>query len=191
MSTMPDGLGTVLLRLARAAVEERLGPPGTPVPPGDAAVQQRLSEPGATFVTLTQDRRLRGCIGSLMAHRALADDVRANAVSAAMRDPRFHPMTASEWPGTDVEVSLLSTPEPIPVASRDEALTGLRPGADGVILTGAGRRGTFLPQVWDQLPTPDEFLSHLVRKAGLPDGWWGDDVRLERYTVTAWHEDDQ
>jgi AmmeMemoRadiSam system protein A len=147
-----------------------------------------LDTPGATFVTLTQAGALRGCIGSLEAYRPLRDDVAANATNAAFRDPRFPPLTAGELAGTRIEVSVLSAPEPYPFTDRADVLSRLRPGVDGLTLEYGGHRGTFLPQVWDSLPEPDAFLAHLVRKAGLPAGWWDDAARLSRYTVTAFEE---
>ena len=177
---IPADAGAVLLPLARRAIEDRrLRPPDAPA---------WLAERGATFVTLTEGGRLRGCIGSLEAWRPVGQDVIDNARSAAFRDPRFPPVAASELARLRVEVSLLSASEPLSVADEADALARLRPGVDGLILTAAGRRGTFLPQVWDELPEPREFLTHLKRKAGLPASYWGPDVRLDRYTVTKWQE---
>src|SRR5688572_22624848 len=113
-----------------------------------------LAQAGASFVTLMRADSLRGCIGSLDAVRPLGADVAENARGAAFRDPRFAPLTAEEWPRCRVEVSLLSAPKPLRFADEDELLAQLVPGEDGVILEGGGRRGTFLPQVWDALPEP-------------------------------------
>jgi AmmeMemoRadiSam system protein A len=147
-----------------------------------------LEHPGASFVTLTKGGDLRGCIGSLEAHRPLAEDVRANAVAAAFRDPRFMPLSREEFGDIRVEVSLLSPTEPLAAGSEAEALAALRPGVDGVVFEYAHHRSTFLPQVWEQLPQPAEFLAHLKRKAGLPQDFWAADVRLSRYTVSKWKE---
>lgn len=179
-----DELGNALLRHARAAIAEALGEPAAAAPDLPA-----LHDPGATFVTLTQGGELRGCIGSLEAHRPLLDDVQANARAAALRDPRFPPLVASELARTRVEVSLLTPAEPLPVTSEADACRQLRPGVDGVILTAGGRRATFLPQVWEQLPEPANFLARLRQKAGLPASYWGADVRLWRYAVRKWKED--
>jgi hypothetical protein len=149
-----------------------------------------LHEHGACFVTLTRHGRLRGCIGSLQAHRKLLDDVRANAKAAAFLDPRFEPLTATEFKSTLVEISLLTPAEPIAFEDEASAIASLRPGVDGVILESGGNRGTFLPQVWEQLPDPREFFAHLKRKAGLPVDFWAADIRLSRYTVTKWKEED-
>ena len=160
--------------------------------PGAAADAAWLDAPGASFVTLTSGRApggaLRGCIGSLEARRPLREDVEANAVAAALHDPRFAPLTARELDDTVVEVSVLSAPAALPVADEAELLARLRPGVDGVVLSACGRRATFLPQVWEQLPDPAEFLARLRRKAGLPADYWGRDVVVETYTVTAWQE---
>lgn len=177
-------LGSALLRQARAAINAHLG-----LPHENPAVDlPEWQKNGATFVTLTQQGRLRGCIGSLVAHRPLRDDVIANAVAAASRDPRFPPLAADELARTRVEVSLLSAAEPFPVSDEADACARLQPLVDGVILSAGPRRATFLPQVWAQLPDPATFLAHLKQKAGLPAGYWGADVRLERYTVHKWQE---
>ncbi len=178
-----EAVGRTLLGLARGAVARALD--------GGHRVPEHapwLSEPGATFVTLTRSGRLRGCIGSLVARRALVVDVQANAVAAAFADPRFAPVTAVELRSTHVAVSLLAPPEPVEARSESEALTRLRPGVDGVIFEYAGRRSTFLPHVWEELDDPVVFMSLLKRKAGVPADFWHDEVHLHRYTVTTWKE---
>jgi AmmeMemoRadiSam system protein A len=117
------------------------------------------------------------------------EDVRANAVAAATQDPRFPPMTPDELPAVAVEVSVLSAPRPLPVSSLREAYAAVRPGVDGVILeTGTWHRATFLPQVWQGLPDPVQFLQHLWLKAGVTPGVWPEGTTLQTYTVRAWHE---
>ncbi|MCL2489117.1 MAG: AmmeMemoRadiSam system protein A [Propionibacteriaceae bacterium] len=186
MTGFPDNAGAVLTGLARVSIAQALKLPfEVPASAGDAW----LDEPGASFVTLTQDGQLRGCIGSLVAHRPLRDDVTSNARAAAFDDPRFMPLGVGELARTRIEVSVLSVPVPMQFASRQDALAQLRPGIDGVILGAGRRRATFLPQVWDELPQPDLFIAHLFRKAGLPPNYWGDDVTISRYTVTAFLED--
>ena len=195
--------GPLLCGIAREAIATRLSAKDTdlrgavadspPDEPGSGPLRGQnpeawLDSPGAAFVTLTQRGALRGCIGTLAAYRPLREDVAANAVNAAFRDPRFPPLTAEELPDTHIEVSVLSDPEPYPYTDRADALSRLRPGIDGLTLEYGSHRGTFLPQVWDSLPVPDDFLNHLVRKAGLPPGWWDDDARLSRYTVTAFDQ---
>lgn len=180
---MTDALGNALLHLARSAIAQHFGGPAPVIPELPEVLQ-----PGATFVTLTQNDQLRGCIGSLVAYRPLAEDVCANAAAAAFQDPRFRPLKADELPRTRVEVSLLTPPEPLVFASEADALAQLRPEVDGVIFSASGRRATFLPQVWEQLPTPAEFMAHLKQKAGLSARYWGADVYLERYAVHKWKE---
>ncbi|MDN5571717.1 MAG: AmmeMemoRadiSam system protein A [Propionibacteriaceae bacterium] len=184
--------GPALLALARASIAERLGPAtdadatSDTAVAGDPALNAILRAPGASFVTLTLAGRLRGCIGALEARRPLADDVAANARSAAFGDPRFAPLRREEFDALRIEVSVLSTPEPLAVRSQTDALAQLRPGVDGAILTAGHRRGTFLPQVWESLPEPADFLAQLRRKAGLaPTAAWRPDWRLSRYTVTS------
>jgi len=182
---LPPDAGPILTGLARAAIAKGLRI-DAPVP--DVAGASWLDAPGATFVTLTQSGQLRGCIGSLVAHRTLHDDVVQNAQAAAFGDPRFPPLRPREFDVTDIEVSVLSEPVPMPFTSREDALAQLRPGIDGVILSAGYHRATFLPQVWEELPDKQEFIGHLFRKAGLPPNYWGDDVQISRYTVTAFEE---
>ncbi len=176
--------GRLLLRIARESLIEALGL-------GEAADHREpwLREPGACFVTLTSGGRLRGCVGTIRAYRPLQDDVRFNARASAFHDSRFAPVRRDEFPELAFEVSLLSCPEPLPAfACEEEALAILRPGVDGVILEMGSYRSTFLPQVWEQLPDPWDFLAHLKHKAGLPEDFWSPDVRLQRYTVRKWVE---
>ena len=181
-----EALGTELLVLARAAIDQHFG--GDRPPRFDTAA---LLQPGACFVTLTKKGQLRGCIGSLEAWRPLAADVCENAVAAAFRDPRFPPLTADELSDTRVEVSLLTAPEAMTFSSEADALAQMRPEVDGIILECDGRRATFLPQVWEQLPEPWQFMTQLKLKAGLPADFWshGDSiVKLWRYGVEKWKE---
>lgn len=179
-----DVLGSALLVTARNAIAERFGFTGHSVDP-----LPELAEPAATFVTLTQSGQLRGCIGTLEAHQPLARDVAMNAVAAAFRDRRFAPLRQEEFALTRVEVSLLTPPEPFAVASEADALARLRPGIDGLILACDGRRATFLPQVWESLPTPQQFMAQLKLKAGLPADFWHANLILARYGVRKWKED--
>jgi AmmeMemoRadiSam system protein A len=136
------------------------------------------------------ERKLRGCIGTLRAHRALAEDVKANAVAAAFRDPRFPPLEAGEFPGIALEVSVLSALEPLSFTDEPELLRQLRAGVDGVVFEFGHHSGTFLPQVWEDFREPSEFLAHLKYKAGLPPDFWDREVRISRYTVLKWRETD-
>ena len=180
---MDNEKGSTLLKLARSEIASKLG--------HELALSAQpdwLQEPGASFVTLTRQGELRGCIGTLEAHRPLGLDVMENAVAAAFRDPRFMPLTRVEFDEIRVEVSVLSPTAAMVVTSEEHALATLRPGIDGVVFEYGHYRSTFLPQVWEQLPEPAEFLAHLKRKAGLSMDFWSDSVRLSRYTVSKWQE---
>jgi len=183
-SQLPKDAGDVLLPLARAAIASQLG-----IDRSARGDHPWLRQPGACFITLTAGARLRGCIGTLRAHRALIDDVRANAVAAAFRDPRFKPLAAAEFSGVSVEVSVLSALEPMIVSDEKDAIRQLRPGIDGVVFQYGHHSGTFLPQVWDSFGDPAEFLAHLRYKAGLPPDFWDSEVKLSRYWVTKWREE--
>lgn len=178
--------GKILLVQARNAIASHLGLEK----PLAAEALPWLLQPGATFVTLTQQGQLRGCIGSLEAYRPLLDDVRHNAVAAAFHDSRFTPLTQQELALILVEVSLLSPHKTLNFINENDALAQLRPGIDGVILQWGRLRSTFLPQVWEQLPTPEQFMAHLKRKAGLSEQFWTDEIKLSRYTVSQWKEQD-
>ena len=178
-----DEAGKSLLALARAAIESKLFEKKL-----DVAPAPWMRQTGATFVTLTKDDRLRGCIGSLAPARAIDRDVAHNALGAAFRDPRFAAMTADEWPQCRVEVSLLSTPKPLRFADEAELLAQLTPGEDGLILSSGEKRGTFLPQVWEGIPDKREFLRALLRKAGLPAETRLSACKVLRYRVLKWKE---
>jgi hypothetical protein len=172
-----------LLELARASIEHGLAH-GCPLSIDVAALSDDLRQPGATFVTLrSADGALRGCIGSLEARRPLALDVVENAHAAAFRDPRFAPLQGRELEGLRVHLSLLSAPVPLPVASEADLLARLRPGIDGLVLEDGARRATFLPEVWEQLPQPRDFVRQLKRKAGLGGDDWPQTLRFQRYTA--------
>lgn len=180
---MPIDQGACLLAIARAEISMALG-----CSFGAEMDAPWLHQPGATFVTLTQAGELRGCIGSLEAHRPLVQDVKANALAAAFQDPRFTPLTRDELDLTRVEISLLSPAEALACRDEQEALGQLRPNVDGIVFEYRHYRSTFLPQVWEQLPDPANFMAHLKRKAGLSPDFWAADVRLSRYTVRKWKE---
>lgn len=179
-----DGeVGGLLLHLARAAIGEALGEPA-----GPTVLPEWAERPGACFVTLKLDGELRGCIGSLRAWRPLSEDVRANAVTAALGDPRFSPLESGELPRVRLEVSLLSPLEPVECSDEAALLRRLRPGVDGLMLEHEGHRGTFLPAVWRELPEPAQFVRQLKRKAGLDPDFWAPEVQVSRYTVERWGE---
>jgi MEMO1 family protein len=177
--------GEILIPIARSAIGDIFGL--------EYATDEShlfLREHGATFVTLNRNGRLRGCIGSLQAHRPLLVDLKANAKAAAFLDPRFEPLTQTEFATTRVEVSLLSAAETLSVSSEADALEKIRPGIDGLILQHADRRATFLPQVWENITEPPEFMRQLKLKAGLDASFWAPDVKLSRYTVVKYSEPD-
>jgi AmmeMemoRadiSam system protein A len=178
-----DALGAALIALARNAIAADLGLAERPQPQHAA-----LGAAGATFVTLRKGEALRGCIGSLQAHRPLREDVRANARAAAFRDPRFAPLQRAEFERISVEVSLIGAAVPVEAATEDDALSQLVPGEDGVVLRRQALHATFLPQVWDQLGDRREFLRELRRKAGLAPDFWDAEIRLERYRVVRYPE---
>lgn len=149
----------------------------------DAEVQEALEDPGAGFVTLTKDGRLRGCIGNLVAVGPLAKAVIRNA-RKAMTDPRTAPVTINEWPQLRIEVSVLSEPQAIEFDGRSQLTAALRPGVDGLTLRHGDRRATFLPSVWKSLTSPERFVSALLTKGGWDS--WPADMRAERYTAKTY-----
>ncbi len=182
-----DEHGQLMLQMARTSISNALGRAvALPEPIGEAA--DVLQAPGASFVTLNQHGQLRGCIGSLQAQRPLINDIQANAIAAALKDPRFAPLTLAELDNTTVEVSVLSAMQAMSFTSEADALAQLRPDVDGVVFEFGRYRSTFLPQVWEQLPTVRQFMAHLKQKAGLAPDFWAPGVRLQRYTVRKFKE---
>jgi hypothetical protein len=173
-----------LVRLARASIRAGLTT-GRPLAVAPDDHHPDLRRKAASFVTLHIDSELRGCIGSLDAGAALVEDVARNAFLAAFEDPRFEPLAVHEAPRLDVEISVLGTPEPLPFASEAELCDILRPGVDGLIVEASGRRGVFLPQVWESLPEPDDFLAHLKAKVGLGNVPLGTGTRAQRFSVVT------
>ena len=182
---MPDTeFGALLLRLARAAIAHHLGLGPQPQALGDP----RLDERGATFVTLTLNGELRGCIGSVRRTRSLGEDLIVNAVGAASRDSRFPPLSQAEFEHVLIEVSVLSEPEFIDFDTEADLLERITPHKDGLMLFAGCRSATFLPQVWEQLPERRQFMAALKQKARLPVDFWGPNVMIARYQVRKWHE---
>ena len=177
--------GRTLLGIARNSIEAALGVAAPQPLPNDAW----LKPARASFVTLTQKGVLRGCIGSLQAERPLGEDVRHNARAAALSDPRFAPLAREELAATRVEVSLLSTPKQLAFVDHADLIAQLRPGEDGLILECAGTRATFLPQVWEGLPDPEQFIAELKRKAGLSPEVSTAKCSIQRYHVLKWKEE--
>jgi AmmeMemoRadiSam system protein B/AmmeMemoRadiSam system protein A len=142
---------------------------------------QALQAPRATFVTLNINGQLRGCIGSLQALRPLIMDVASNAQAAAFKDPRFPQLTLDEFHQIDIHISVLSVPEEMHVTSKQDLISQIQPGIDGLIIEESGKRATYLPSVWEQLPTPDAFVQELRRKAGLSPDDWLETTKVSRY----------
>jgi len=188
---MFDGLSTeerqILLRIARSAIEEAVMGKSSAV--SEINPPLSLKEKGASFVTLTVDGELRGCIGTLEAYQPLAEDVREHAVAAALEDPRFPPVSKAELDRIHIEVSRLTAPVELNYASGEELLQRLRPHMDGVILRSGLRRATFLPQVWDKIPDPEDFLDQLCYKMGVrPDAWRDSKIQVFTYQVEEFSE---
>lgn len=178
-----------LLTTARASIREGLLQ-DCALRPSLETLPTPLLAHGASFVTLELAGDLRGCIGSLEAHRALIEDVAANAYSAAFRDPRFPPVTEAEFGRLKLHISILQPAQPLQFSSERDLLRQLRPGVDGLILEAGARRGTFLPVVWEALPEPQQFLQQLKRKAGLAMDYWSAELRVWRYTTESIGDDD-
>ncbi|MEJ2605228.1 MAG: AmmeMemoRadiSam system protein A [Anaerolineales bacterium] len=173
-----------LLRLAREAIESAVDPAHHAVKFDLHSLPPALRECKTSFVTLYNGDQLRGCIGGLMAEHALAEDVRIHAAAAATKDFRFLPVRADEIPQLSIEISVLSTPEPLEYEGPDDLIGKLRPGEDGVILQQGVRRATFLPQVWKKVPDPERFLGMLCEKAFLPpDAWKSGKLQVFTYQV--------
>lgn len=177
-----------LIKLAREALEA--GVSGVPLSKLDfSTLSYRLQQPGATFVTLTRKGELRGCIGTLEAQIALAEDVRQHAVAAALNDYRFPPVNPSEIQEIEIEVSYLTCPVPLHYDDPADLMRKLRPCIDGVLIRDGWHRATFLPQVWEKIPDPADFLSHLCMKMGRPpDIWRKQPLEIYIYQVEEMHE---
>jgi AmmeMemoRadiSam system protein A len=170
----------LLLDVAEASIRHGLHH-GTPLQVNPADYPDALRQPGACFITLQRDGMLRGCIGSLEPHRILIEDVAHNAYAAAFDDPRFPPLTEAELQQLELHVSVLSSATPIHFISEQDLIVQLKPGEDGLILEENGRRATFLPSVWDNLPNAGLFLRQLKLKAGLPGNYWSNTLHVSRY----------
>jgi AmmeMemoRadiSam system protein A len=179
--------GKFLLSVARKIIEEELFGQKEQEQPDDLAPVFR--ERRGTFATLTIDGNLRGCIGHIIPQESLIEGIKVNAINAAFRDPRFPAMSQKEWDRVKIEISILTDPEPLSYTDANDLLSKLRPGIDGVILGKGFYQATFLPQVWEQLPEKEEFLTHLCLKAGLRgDAWKKGDLEVSTYQVQAFEE---
>ena len=140
-----------------------------------------LQTHGASFVTLHLNKILRGCIGTLEAYQPLIADISEHAYAAAFQDPRFPRVRSDEIPELEISISILTSAEPVSFISENDLLKQLQPGIDGIILEAGSHRATFLPSVWEQLPTTKDFLNHLKIKAGLNKNDWPEELTISRY----------
>jgi AmmeMemoRadiSam system protein A len=172
----------ILLDLAYQSIETGLSE-GHPLSINLRDYPAELTQQRATFVTLEKNKQLRGCIGMLEAVLPLAEDITENAYSAAFKDPRFPPLEQSELDGLEIHLSVLSPSEEIKFTSEEDLIAQIRPRIDGLILECGSRKGTFLPSVWQSIPTSEQFLQHLKQKAGLTKYYWSDQIKIYRYTT--------
>lgn len=183
--------GRLLLQIARASITEAFAVTKNVSGNSSEYISENwLEENGACFITLMQSGKLRGCVGTLEAYRSLFEDVKANAQAAAFKDRRFSRLSADELTRTQIEISLLSGIQVLHFDDEQSLLNQLHAGADGVVFEYAEKRSTFLPQVWQQLPSKKSFISQLKQKAGLPSDFWADGIKVSRYSVHKWKESD-
>ena len=183
--------GRYLLKVARQTIEQELSGKSDRTLLKPVLSSTKFSEPRGTFVTLTIDHNLRGCIGHIIPQETLLEGVKENAINAAFRDPRFRPLGKKEFEQIKIEVSILTEPKPLAYANADDLLKKIRPGVDGLIIKKGYHQATFLPQVWDQLPDVKEFLEHLCMKAGLnADEWKKGALEVQTYQVQAFEEEE-
>ena len=177
--------GLLLVELARQTIARRLGLCRDISPElAEKLEDETFDARWGTFVTLTIDNQLRGCIGNLTPDAPIRDGIRDNAINAAFNDPRFPPLTPEELESVQVEISLLTEPEQLEYRGPDDLLARLTAGVDGVIIRKGPHNATFLPQVWEQLPDKVAFLGNLCLKAGLPaDEWKKGDLTVYTYQV--------
>ena len=181
-------LDKILLRIAKSAILQKFDPSYTIDTEQLLATYPFLQKERAAFVTLNIDHQLRGCIGSIIAHRTLLEDLVHNAQAAAFEDPRFQALHSDELSHLTLEVSVLTPPELLEYEDINDLLAKVRPHVDGLILKHGLYQGTFLPQVWEQLPTPEQFLEHLSYKAGSEPSIYNKHPVIYRYTVEAIEE---
>jgi AmmeMemoRadiSam system protein A len=180
---LSDGEVALVLDIAdNAIVEGLLGRPQSA--PDVRLLPAALRVHTGVFVTLSVDGELNGCIGSIQGSEPLGLGAARHAWSAAFADPRLPVLQRADYERLMIEVSVLSPLVPMPAASRQQVLDGLRPGVDGLVVAAGGRQAVFLPVVWDQLPDPDAFVDHLQAKAGMWPGSWSRGMRAWRFTAT-------
>ena len=180
--------GKYLLGLARETIKNKLYNMEEPQI-NWKEIPKKFQERLGTFVTVTIEDNLRGCIGHIVPRESLIEGIKENAINAAFKDPRFHPLTKEEFDRIDIEISILTSPQKLSYTDAEDLLKKLRPGIDGVIIKKGFYEATFLPQVWEQLTEKEEFLSHLCLKAGLsPDSWKKEELHVSTYQVQAFEE---
>lgn len=182
---LPDTDRRQLIEAARYGVKFGIQHGRAPKVGLGSGLSPTLTTRRACFVTLNLDGRLRGCIGSMVAHRPLLPDVIDNAWKAAFGDRRFAPLTPAELDRISVSVSILSTPTAMTFADEPDLIRQVRPDIDGLVMQDGDRRGIFLPSVWSGLPKAETFVTQLKRKAGLPADHWSDTLRVFRYTTES------
>ncbi len=190
---LDENLKKIMLNIARIAIkEEFMGHKelNDEVKKKLVAMYPQLGEPGAVFVTINERSSLRGCIGSLVPHRPLIDDIIENAKAAAFADPRFPPLSPEEFDQITIEISVLGEPKPLEYSDIEDLKRKIRPGIDGVVLQLDGHQATFLPQVWEELPDFDQFFAHLCMKAGLPPNCLEYHPKILVYQVEKFSEED-
>jgi len=169
-----------LLKLARRSIKTGLS--GENFSISEEEIKgEKLKEKLACFVTLEIDGSLRGCIGHLEPVQELYKDVIENAQKAAFQDPRFPALTPEEFEKIEIEISVLTLPEKFEYKSEEELLKYLQNKKPGVILGHGYSQATYLPSVWEQIPEPEEFLSQLCQKAGLPPSAWEEEIEIQTY----------
>jgi AmmeMemoRadiSam system protein A len=183
--------GRYLLKVARQTIEQELSGKSDRTLPKPVLSSTKFGEPRGTFVTLTMDHDLRGCVGYIIPPGSLLDGIKQNAINAAFHDGRFRPLSKNEFENIKIEVSILTEPKPLAYANADDLLKKIRPGVDGLIIKKGYHQATFLPQVWEQLPDAKEFLEHLCMKAGLnADEWKKGALEVQTYQVQAFEEEE-
>ncbi len=189
MTTLTDKDRDVLLRLARSAIESELTQDAGVDRPEN--VPPQLEQKRGGFVTLHSSGLLRGCIGTIEPIKSLLTCVEENAINAAFRDPRFPPLKLDEFPKINIEISVLTVPRKLPFKNGEDLKRQLKPGIHGVIVSRGWQSATFLPQVWDQLPETEVFLSHLCEKGGMEaDAWQDGETMVKVYEAEYFAEEE-
>ena len=177
---------SLMLKFARAVLKNRLMGLSENIEKYNLL---EFKEKRGLFVTLMKNNKLRGCIGRIEAEESIFNNIKHLSIAAAFNDPRFEPVKSTELDDIKIEISILTVPESIKGDSNFEKISQIRPNVDGVILKAGGREATFQPQVWDNVPLIDDFISELSRKAGLTKDYWRDNqIDLSVYQVIHFSE---